>query len=49
MYSMRLKSFMIVGLEGAIHTIQVEVFPSVKKVKTSPYHTILINMYGFVF
>ena len=46
---MNLESLNIVGLEGTVHTIQLGVFPSVRKVKTSPYHTILIDMYGFVF
>ena len=46
---MSLESFRIVGLEGTIHTIQLGVFPSVREVKTRSYHTILIDMYDFVF
>ena len=46
---MNLRSFRIVELERAAHTIQLRVFFSVKEVKTIPYHTILIDMYGFVF
>ena len=46
---MSLRSFRIVGLERATHTIQLGVFPSVREVRTNPYHTILIDMYGFVF
>ena len=46
---MRLTTLRRVGLEGASHTIQLGIFPSVKEVRTNPYHTILINMYGFVF
>ena len=46
---MNLKALRIVGLEGATHTIQLGVFPSVREVRTNPYHTILIDMYGFVF
>ena len=46
---MNLAVLRIVGLEGASHTIQLGMFPSVKKVKTSPYHMIFIDMNGFVF
>ena len=46
---MSLRLFRIVGLEGLAHTIQLGVFPSIREVKTNPYHTILIDMYGFVF
>ena len=46
---MNLRSFKIVGLEGTVHTIHLGVFPSVKEVRTNPYHTILIDMYNFVF
>ena len=46
---MNLRSLKIVGLEGAAHSIQLEMFPSVERVKTNLYHTILIDMYGFVF
>ena len=46
---MRLRSFRIVGLEGIVHTKQLGVFSSVKEVKTSPYHIILIDMYVLCF
>ena len=46
---MSLKSFRIDELEAATHTIQLEVFSTVKEVMTSPNHTILIDMYGFMF
>ena len=48
-YSMNLTTSRIVGLEEASHTIQLGMFPSVREVRTSPYHMILIDMYGFVF
>ena len=46
---MNLRSFRIVELERAVHTIQLGVFLSVKEVKTSPFHMIGIDMYVFVF
>ena len=46
---MNLRTLRIVGLENATHSIQLEVFPSVKEIKISPYYTIPIDMYGFVF
>ena len=46
---MSLRSFTIVRLEGAFHTIQLRMFANVREVKTNLYHTILMNMYGFVF
>ena len=46
---MNLKTFRIVELKGATHTIQLRMFLNVGEVGTSPYHTILIDMYGFVF
>ena len=46
---MNLRSLRIAGVEGATHTIQLGVFLSVKEVRASPYHTIFIDMYGFVF
>ena len=46
---MSLKSLRIVGLGGTAHIIQLRVFSSVREVRTSPYYTILIDMYGFVF
>ena len=46
---MNLRIVRIVGSEGASHTIQLRVFPSVEEVRTSLYHTNLIDMYGFVF
>ena len=46
---MNLRSLKIVGLKKTAHTIQVGVFPSVRDIRTNPYHTIIINMYGFVF
>ena len=41
---MNLRALRIVRLEGASHTIQLGVFPNVKKVRMSPYHTILIDI-----
>ena len=46
---MNLRSLKIVELEGVAHIIQLGVFLSVKEVRTNAYHTILIDMYGFVF
>ena len=46
---MSLRLFRIYGLEGAAHSIQLGVFPSGREVRTNTYHTILIDMYGFVF
>ena len=46
---MNLRSLRIVGLQGAAHTIYLRVFPTVGEVRTSPYHMILIDVYGFVF
>ena len=46
---MNLRALRIVGLKRATHTIQLTVFSSVIEVRTSPYYTILINIYGFVF
>ena len=40
---------MIVELEKAAHTIQLGMFLAIRNVKTNPYHTILIDMYVFVF
>ena len=46
---MNLRSLNIVGLEGAAYIIQLGMFPSVREVRMSSYHMILIDMYGFVF
>ena len=46
---MNLRALRIVGLEGASHTIQLDVFSSIREVRTNPYYMILIDMYGFVF
>ena len=44
-----LRSLRIVGLEGAAYIIQLGVFSSVRDVRTNLYHTILIDIYDFVF
>ena len=46
---MNLKALRIVGLEGAAHTTQLGMFLIVKEVRTNSYHTILIDVYDFVF
>ena len=46
---MNLRALRIVRLERASYTIQLVMFSSVREVRTSPYHMILIDMYGFVF
>ena len=45
-YSMNLKALRIVGLERAAHTIQLGVFPSIREVRTNPYHMIFVKVYG---